>query len=302
MADISLTSQSKSTSSVMPFIYRKPPSPAALAVPAAGLVGGIANTYCSKFGSQLNNHIKTLDEARAMIDGPMAMLRKTANTLSGQIPSDTDTINEEKNKLRGLIDAQIPPVPDTDEIEDILEKCGLIQAGLLDGLLSLDALLDMFFNQQAGGLTDAIKKGLADMLNILEKGMAYLINMIGELIKKLNLKALLEYIDGLLECLDSVCGSDVSGQVEYINRTLDDLCIDDAGEFDFEKSVKDIDIDPKFKENTTDIAGTIKTKKDDAWTAIEARGESLKSSYEKFKNPPILENKVVKSIRSRLPI
>lgn len=298
MATISLTSQSIAKSSVMPIIYRKPSAPAALVVPSAGLVGGIANTYCSAYGNKLNNHIKTLDEARAMLDGPMAMMRKTANTLSGQIPSDTDTINGEKNKLRTLIESQIPPIPDTNEIEDVLESCGLLQSGLLDGLLSLDELLDKFFNMQAGGLTDAIKDGLADMLNILEKGMAYLINMIGEMVKKLNLKALLDYIDGLLDCLDSMCGSDVSGQVDYINRTLDDLCIDGAGEFDVEKALKDIDIDPQFKDNVKSIDDSLIAKKNEAWTAIKDRGSSLKDAYNKFKKPPILENKYVKSLMS----
>lgn len=283
MATIILNSKAETKSSVMPILYRKPTPPAALLAPTAA-TAGVAASYCSKYGQLLDRHIRTLDDLRDVLDVPLALLRKHMNTMSGSTPSDTDTINDEMSKIKDLIDGHIPEFPDTDTIDNMLEKCGLMKSGLLDGLIDIDALLDIFFDMQAGGISDTIQKALADMLDIAEKGAAFLLNALGELVKKLNLKALLDLLDPLLECLDSMCGSDVSNQVEYINRTLDDLCIDDAGNFDPVKAMKDIELDPTVKSNTTGIGAKIEENSGNAWKKIEDSGTTLKDKFNEVKS------------------
>ena len=261
-------------------------------------VSALAAGFCSDFGDKLDGILGSLDQGKNMLNSPFDLLRGELNGLSGMAASP---INDISNGLGSLADTAldaVPPLPDVGELERIMQACGLLRGGLLDGILDPLALLGDFLGQllsMLDGLMSLALGALGDILGLIEAGAAFILNEINKLLSLLGIDKLLAKLDGLLNCIEAICGRSFSvptivdpvnpglkipkvekfymdyidDTMKYVDNILNDMNLNDFGKFEPEKMFAE------FKNIPQDVFNNIKTIADKVVEETKGAGEMM---------------------------
>jgi hypothetical protein len=175
----------------------------ALGIPG---VSGMTNSVCTDFTNQLDKISTGLSGAEAAVNGPLGLLKSGLGNLENEAATPINEIDDATNLIEDTMSSSIPPVPDTSDIDNILQNCGLLKSNLLDGLMSIEELVSDFINV----ITDLLGKALNGILDglsaLIEGPIAFLINEINSILKSLGIADLLSNFDGLFNCIEAICG------------------------------------------------------------------------------------------------
>ncbi len=175
-----------------------------LAVTGTGL--GIVDGICAGYGSQIDSIVGSLGAAKSAMNSPFSLTRNELNSLIG---SATTSSNELSNGLSTISDAafnSIPPLPDVSNIDNLLQNCGLLKNSLLSGISSPVGMVDSLIGQQEDILKNAMNNAINSLSNMIEAPIGFLINNINGLLKGLGIGDLLSQFDGLINCIEGICG------------------------------------------------------------------------------------------------
>jgi hypothetical protein len=170
--------------------------------------------------NEFDKHLETLKKAKELSQGTMDNLN---NALDSLVPTDefADALNSIPSP---------PTMGDSAMMEDIQNMIASC-TWLGDSTKFSDP------NKLLKGIMGAVvgaAKGLIDALNLPEINAAMLMDKLKELfgVNGLNLKAIVEAMDKILDCLSSVCNRDTSSRVSQMQDLMDDLRLTDSGELD----------------------------------------------------------------------
>jgi len=246
-------------------------------------ISALAAGFCSDFGDQVDGILGGIAQAKDMLNSPFDLLRDELNGLLGEAASPLNEISSGLDSLADTALGAIPPLPDVSELERIMQACGLLRGGLLDGILDPLALLSGFLDQLLGmldGLMSDALGALSSVLGLIEAGAAFILNEINKLLNMLNIGNLLSKLDGLINCIEAICGRSfnipttigepvqptserfyldyIDDTMDYVNNMLNDMNLNDFGEFEPEKMFAEFEnIPTEVFDNITSIADTV---------------------------------------------
>jgi len=242
----------------------------------------IKSGLCSGFDDKLGGAIGNLNQMKGIMNGPLSMLKNELGQLEGAAASPGNALNDGLGAISDAATDSIPSIPDVSGIEDMLKDCNILQGDLLSGLQSPASLIGGFLDQATGIAGDAISGVLGLLGDLLEAPAAFLVNQINDLLGGFGVGSLLSELDGMLNCLDSMCGSDVSGQIDQVNGILDDLNLDDMGEFDIDKAMDGINIPSDVMENLSSLADTLKEETAKSKEELTKVADSMSDGLDKI--------------------
>jgi len=242
----------------------------------------ITSGLCSGFDDKLGSMMGNLDQIKSAMSSPMSMLKEELSKLEGGVASPVGDMEDGLEAVTSAATDSIPSIPDVSDIEDILKDCSILQGNLLSGLQSPASLISGFLDQAIGIIGDAIGSVLDLLGDLLEAPAAFLINQINNLLEGFGLGSLLAELDGLFNCLDSVCGTDVSGDIDQVNGILDALNLDEVGKFDITKITDGMNIPTDVIKNVTTLADTIKEETAKSKEGLTDVGKSMSDGLDKI--------------------
>lgn len=240
----------------------------------------ITDGICGGFDDKLSGYMSTIDQFKTAMNAPSTLLNDEINNLIGEVASPANDLTDGLNTIENSITGSIPEVPDVTDIEDILKACGLLQNSLLSGAQSAADLVSDFISQITNILTDAISGALNLLGDIIEAAVAFAINAINDVLDFFDLPNLLSGLDALFNCLDAVCGTDVQNDMDYITETLNNLNIDDQGNFDADMAFADLDISTDIKNNVALITDKIAEDSSSSKDALDQVAASMSDSFD----------------------
>ena len=254
---------------------------------------GVRGTTCQDLEAQLDEKIAVLEQAKEAMNAPTKLLNKELGKLIGGPASSAGDILAAKDTIQGGVDDNTPAIPNTDEIENMLKDCGLLSDNILSGKTSPAAAVGDFVKKAGDAVEDAIGKALEAISNLLEAPAATIINAINDILDKIKVPDVLGALDGILNCLDAMCGSDVSGKVDYVNTLASDMKIDDNGALDVDTLFSEAGIDQGQADNIKEIGTKIADAKSSAQEQAASSGEALGGGIKELVKPPPAAQKVI---------
>ena len=242
----------------------------------------ITSGLCSGFDDKLGSMMGNLDQIKSAMGSPMSMLKGELSKLEGGVASPVGDMEDGLEAVTSAATDSIPSIPDVSDIEDILKDGSILQGNLLSGLQSPASLISGFLDQAIGIIGDAIGSVLDLLGDLLEAPAAFLINQINNLLEGFGLGSLLAELDGLFNCLDSVCGTDVSGDIDQVNGILDALNLDEVGKFDITKITDGMNIPTDVMKNVTSLADTIKEETAKSKEGLAEVGDTMSKGMDKI--------------------
>lgn len=253
----------------------------------------ITSGLCSGFDDKLSGAMGSLDQLKYVIGSPTSLLRGELSKLNGATASSAYDIDYGMNTISNAATNSIPSIPNVSDIEGILQDCNLLQGSILGGLQSPAAIVGGYLNQVTDAIGDAIYDTLSALGNLLEAPAAFIINQINNLLKGFGIGSILSELDGLINCLDSICGTDVSWQIDTVNNLLNDLNLDEQGNFDINQAVDGMDIPYDVIENVSNIASTLGEETTKAEEALAFVGGSMSEGIDKIIDANIDSEEVI---------
>jgi len=256
-------------------------------IPEIPSVGSLTDGVCSGFEDKLSGMLGRLDEMKEVMSSPMSQLEDMMGGLEDSAASPAGDIETGADSVADAASGAIPDIPDTSEIEDIMASCFAMEDDLLGGLSSITNMIGGFIDSVMEILGDAIS-GVLDLLgDLLEAPAAFLMEQINKLLEMFDLGSLLSGLDGYLNCLDSVCGTDISNDIDYVNNMLEDLNLDDKGNFDLDMMVAKLktqgkDIPDDIVINVKSLGSSIKEESSKSVEQLKAVAASMTDSMEKI--------------------
>ena len=204
-------------------------------------MGNITNLLCDKLYSDLiqkQNNLRNI--AMSNRDSIFGM----SDRLRGLTPtSNFASILGQLSTLRGLL-------PNLDqgsaELYNMLLNCTWLGSQIVnpsDALYSIIGVLNGKIGDLMRGMgSDPFMKAINDLFGL------------GNRLGTYDLFGLTGQIDQILQCLDAVCGFDVSDDIDDINSNMDSLTLDPYGRFDSGSMVNNIN-NPEAKYQFQTIMG-----------------------------------------------
>jgi hypothetical protein len=229
------------------------------------------NALCTSMLSDFDRAFASVYPYLGMITGPLDEIKDKANALGGLPASSAEAVESAVSSTLSIVDGIIDTIISATGIDRILE---MIQACLalegFDPLAMLNKLLDYIIK----GILDALSF-LADL--IPEFRIALDLSWLNHILDLLNLGAKIPWLDRLLQCLDAICGADVSGRVESLTSFLGGSSIGDDGRMspdDFLDSVSGT-VSVETKTNIKTLYSTINSSFDKVKTRMLDSAELL---------------------------
>ncbi len=225
----------------------------------------VRDSLCNRMEDEFNNHMDTLRKARELARDGMNALN---NAIDSLVP--TDDFNDLLNSV-----PDIGNVADQGVIDDL--KNMIAQCTWLSGNMNFNDPTKIL-RGITGSMVDAAK-ALIGALAAPEIGVAMLMDTLKELfgVNGLNLKAVIEAMDKILNCLSAVCGRETSGMVNEMQSIMDELHLTDSGELDSNGILSD-----------KGVSGQVLTNVENAQTKIKTAQDSIESQVKSIKIPGLL--------------
>lgn len=257
--------------------------------PSDGLLG---NT-CKDLERQLDDKIRVMEQAKEAVNAPTKLLNKELGKLIGEPASSAQDLSDATNAIQSGVDENTPTIPDTSEMEDILQSCGIIEDNILSGKTSPAAAVGAFVSEAANAINRGVNDALDTISDLLEAPASFLVNAINDILKNIKIPDILSSLDGILDCLDSTCGGDVSGKVDYVNNLMSDMKLNDSGLIDTDTIFTEAGISQDQMNNIGDVTTKITDAKLAADEQALAASDALGGGIKDIMKPPPVAQKVI---------
>ncbi len=185
----------------------------------------VTNTICQKLESDFNQMNSQISKYRKAIRNSISSVKTVIQALTY---SAVDAINNASDELNDNIDDYVPKFNSQDkidEIQDIINSCTYLQTSNLD-VLSILRLID-----------DSTRDTIDDLINSVisslpEYDVAKLLNNIMKQYTQWDVADLIDKLFKVLDCIEAICGRDVSVDISEIEDLLADMYLLSTGEFD----------------------------------------------------------------------
>ena len=191
----------------------------------------VTSSYCDIVEGIADTTIDKITQVKFAINAPLAALLALIATLQGEAASLAqdieDAINQMKNNLDGLI-PDLGPGLDS-ELLNILEKCEILEISPTE---SLGKIAKDLSNGLLTSVSDFLTTTVENLASLPEYPVAAAMLEINELLDNLEFPNILDYMDKALQCLDALCGRDITSQAQQIDDLLDEMYLTDNGQLD----------------------------------------------------------------------
>jgi len=233
-------------------------------------------SICKGLTSDLNNQLGSLSEIGNALNKTNTDLNNQLGGLTDAIPSDVGDITSGVDQLGDAISSGIPDIPNIEDIENMLKECDIL--GKIKNPMDI---IDSFLSNSLTTISDLISNTLGSLFDLIEFPSIGLINDLNDLLSKFSLGDMISQLDGLLNCLDSVCGVDVSGQVDSMNSMLDTYNIDDTGTLDMNALLsKATNVPSSIVSNISSTSNSLASQKSSALDSIYEATDALTSGLD----------------------
>ena len=244
-----------------------------------------AGVMCRKMEESLDTKLGELAKVKNMINGPLDSLTGKLSDMVGRVATPLDEMESTLGDLKSAASDAIPKTLGVDEVKDLLEKCGILKGELPS--LSDTAILDNYTKDIGSSFKNMLGSffgGLDLDLDFPEIGVGNMLGGLKSLLDKVNISGLLGGLDGYLNCLDSLCGANVSDKLDYANNIVDDMKLTAEGALDVEGILNSSGIDTDQIKNIMDAKKTNEENEEDLSAATENAGVSLVVALHEIKN------------------
>lgn len=202
-------------------------------------------SLCNSMSQQFDGLIAPILAAKSQYQKTMRDLDATLRSTSF---SPQSAIDGELNDLKNKVKSNMPgsDLGAMEELKDLIENCEY-----LDALSPAAALIGA-----TGGLFDKIGSLVDNSgVSIPEFGLASLADQLKKLMSGVGipggsvLKELFEKADKLINCLDALCGYDVTNKINTLNQLVEDYGLTDQFDIDFDNMFSNAGL------STTEIDG-----------------------------------------------
>lgn len=192
---------------------------------------GMTDTYCEGFVQTLDGIVITVTGIEAALITPILSLIDLLDSLQGQIPSPQEDIREGMDIMQSGVSDATPIWEGIDEFQNALVQCSLLEEKFMEqSPVSLTSGLVGSVGLTIIGVIDDITDTLSALI---ELPAAVAISKINALIESLGISDLLDGLDKLIACLDSICpGYNVGTQLDIIVEKLGNVHINETGTLD----------------------------------------------------------------------
>jgi hypothetical protein len=228
---------------------------------------------CNSLNQQFDGLIAPIIAAKS---GYQSRLREFKNLLRNTTFTPQSQIDSELNNLRNSARNNMPgkELQDMRELRDILENCDFFNifspaSALISGTVGLfDKISDLISNS---GIT-VPEFGLGAIADALER----LLDGIGTPGGS-NLKELFERADQLINCLDSICGYDVTGKISRLEDLVTDYELDNSYNIDYSTIYSDAGLTASEIQGMTTVTDGIASINVESLTSISDSVSSVKA-------------------------
>jgi len=246
---------------------------------------GFTDSYCDELERKLDSAISSLYSARSAMRDPLNQVQGKLNDYLGTPVSDINIINNGLNQIGGAADSSVPAIPDTSDIQELMDKC--LDLKLNFELNTPEGIVGDFFRQIGDALADALGAVFDLIGDVIEFVIGKLFQLIDTILSQFDLSGLLGLLDGFLDCIDVMCGRDVSGKIDTVNYLLDDMNVGDDGKLDRGKLFSTAGLDTSRIDALTTVDDGIISATTDAATKAVTSGVNLKSSVKSIKKQAV---------------
>ena len=251
------------------------------------LSDGPQGAMCKDLEAKLDAAIATLEKAKKSMEHPLSGIFNKLDAMVGQIPTPGDDINNALGDLSGKLNDAIPKPPSgIDEVKNLLKKCSILEADLPS--MSGTKLGISFGKVSLKGYTDALKSALDDLQSLAEFPIAQALEGLKGLLAGFGLGEIIKGLDGFLNCLDGMCGSDISSKMEYVDQLISDMKVKDDGTLDMETIYSESGAPSGVISNLANIGNKLSESGDSATTGIADAAAGLVDSVKSIKSESIL--------------
>lgn len=243
---------------------------------------GPAGTMCRDMERQLDKGLGEMGKARNAIYMGLDSVKSALSDMVGQVATPVNDMNSALGDLNNAASNAMPSFPvGTDQLEDMLQKCGILKDSLPK--MSGSALYDKYKDSIYVSFEDALK-GIFDGISFPEFGISDMFRNLGKQLDFLDVGGILSGLDGYLNCLDSMCGSSVSDKIDYANNLVDEMGLTAEGSLDMDGLMDDAGISSAQKSNVTSVNDANASNDYDLKQATQNSGDSLVAEVKKFKD------------------
>lgn len=242
-------------------------------------------TYCQGLEAKLDATIGTLQQAQTAISGPLAQATSLLNDFEGQFSSTLEQIDGGISNLVSAAADSIPDPPNVDNVMDMLSKCAGLQTAFTSG--SPGGIADDFSKSVGDSIGSAIGDAFDVLESLVEFPIVRVMDTVNEILSNLNVPNLIGELDGFLDCLDSLCGSDTSSKIDQINNLMSSMKLTTDGILDRSTLFSVAGISQTKIDDLVNIGDSLTNVKSLAADNIESVSDALKSTVKAVKSNAI---------------
>jgi len=239
---------------------------------------------CSGFDDKLNGNLNNLNQLKDIIGSPTSKLKGEMSKLPGKDATGINDIESGIGAITDTAEGSVPSIPDVNEIEDILKECDFLKNSILGGLQNPSGIAGDYLDKAFSAAGDSLDSLLDLLGGLIEAPVAFLINKINDLLIGYGIKAMLKEIDGLLNCLDAACGTDIQDKLDEVDEILEKLNVDDEGNFDSDKLFEEFNIQQDIIDNAKKLSDTLVKETKNSKEELEKVADSIEESIDKVKD------------------
>lgn len=243
---------------------------------------GIQDTYCYVLEQKLDVAIAALESIDKTIKGPLEALQNLLEDYAGKADSLIDDIEDGVKSLQDAVKSALPEVDDDDDdLQNILDKCLGLKTDFVTE--SPAGLINDFIGFVANAIIDALEDAFALLAGLIEFPIAKLIDFLNDLLSNVNISDLLSELDGFLDCLEALCGSDIASKIDTVESLLANMKVSESGRLNTGTLYSDAGLSQNKIINITNILNRLKESKDEGAVSTQDSAKKLKTEVKSLK-------------------
>jgi hypothetical protein len=184
-------------------------------------MGVFKEGICSQTTAALDLALDNLYKYRYLL---MKYNDEILNFFDDMVWNAEDTIINGANTVLSNLSSMVPDVSEVDEITNILNVCVFFKEGSIPSASSLiNSAVDSVYSN-----AESIIDGLVGVLDEFKIGG--LLKSLENYISTYKIPNIVDKITKMLNCLDAICGVDITSRLQGLNQFLSDCYLDGSGQ------------------------------------------------------------------------
>ena len=223
---------------------------------AGSLFGrGPHKPFCDDFEAKLDSAIKTLKSAHKFVDKKVADLKSAANDLIPEPTSPPSSIDSANNTVTESVKEETPDFTNVNDVLNVFNACGLMKSKIqFSSQTNVEKTISKHVQK---GVNNAISNVGISLAGIAEYPVSVLSKQINEYLAKIKIPDLLGNIDKYMECIDAMCGRDLSSKIDEVNELMEGWEIDETGFIDTNKIISSVGVAVEKVTNVNSLLNNI---------------------------------------------